>query len=308
MLYRWKFYKSPVYIYPLGKKLAQAGFGKKSYHKTIFYFLRMATLVSLLLLIMRPQWVDERSKVNVEGVDIILAIDVSESMMLFDDMHDQRSRITVAKDEAIRFIEKRTDDPIGVVLFGREAVSRCPLTVDKQILKEIVGGIEIGIIDPRGTWLGTGLATAINRLKTSKAKSKIIILLTDGAPTPPEKIEPELAMQLAQKFNIKVYTIGIGSKDGGYLNHPMYGMVRGEANLNEDLLKTIAEKTGGQFFRANNPAQMKKIYDTIDNLERTKVQTNVFHRYYEAFLSFIWAVLLLFGLELMLKLFLWRGV
>ncbi len=307
MLYRWFWYKSPHYKYPLTGILLKEGLAGKSYYKTILYVLRTATLASLMFLITRPQWVDENSKVNVEGVDIVIALDLSGSMMWFDDIKDQRPRVEVAKNEAIRFIEKRTNDPIGLVIFGKEALSRCPLTLDKNILKDIVAQLEVGTIDPDGTWLGTGLATAVNRLRTSKAKSKIIILLTDGAPTPNEKITPMMATEMAAQLGIKVYAIAIGNENGGFLNHP-FGIQRASDTVNIPLLKSIAEKTGGQFFRANNAKDMRVVYNKIDALERTAYQTNIFHRYYEAFSYFIWIVLLFLGIELIGKLFVWRGV
>lgn len=309
IIYRVKFYRQVRYRYPLTQQCLNHGLAKKVPYKKIFFLLRLGTLLSLLFLVLRPQWLDEKSYINVDGVDIMLALDVSGSMQLFDDPNDQRQRIDIAKEEAIRFIEKRTNDPIGIIIFGREALSRCPLTLDKMILKEIVGSIELGNIDPCGTWLGTGLATAINRLRTSKAKSKIVILLTDGQPTPPEKIEPPLAIEMAKKYGIKVYTIGIGNEHGGYIRNP-FGMLAQaqEEGLNVALLQTIAEQTGGMFFRAQNQRDMRMIYDKIDNLEKTSLQTTVFHNYYEAFLNFIWIVLLLFGLELVLRLFIWRGI
>ena len=270
--------------------------------------MRAVTLCGLIFLIARPQIVDERSFVNIEGVDIVMAIDVSGSMEAFDDIRDRRTRIEVAKAEAIRFIEKRTNDPIGIVLFAHDALSRCPLTLDKKFLKELVGLLHIGIINHTETALGTGLATAVNRLKNSQAKSKIVILLTDGEPTSTEKINPEVAMELAQQFNIKVYTIGIGAENGGF-GYDQFGRIgRFPSSLNVALLKQIAEKTGGKFFKANNPQDMRHIYDTIDKLEKTEYQTNLFHNYYEAFLSFMWIIVLLFALELFLSLFVWRGV
>lgn len=309
IVYRVKFYKTPYLSFPLAGIIAQHGLTIKSPHKLVFFILRTATLLGLLFLIMRPQWVDERSRVNVHGIDIILDIDVSDSMQVFDDLKDQRSRISVAKQEALRFIEKRIDDPIGIVIFGREVLSWCPLTLDKHILKEMVGNINLGIIDPAGTWLGTGLATAVNRLRTSQAKSKIIILLTDGQPSPGEKIDPHVAADMAKKLGIKIYTIGIGSENGGYIMGPFSQiMAVGQNQLNIELLKQLAEKTGGKFFRAKNPADMRAVYDTIDRLEKTEHQTDIFHRYYEAFSTFIWFVLLLIFLELLLKLWIWRGV
>jgi Ca-activated chloride channel homolog len=307
LIYRLKFYRYPVYAYSLGDFLQVHGFAKSSNYKKVLSFFRAAVLIFLIFLIARPQWVDSSSKVNVEGVDIVLTIDVSGSMQVFDDVKDRRNRIQVAKEEAIRFIEKRTDDPIGVVIFAKDALSRCPLTLDKNILKEVIGELELGYINPEGTSLGTGLSTAVNRLRKSKAKSKIIILLTDGEPTP-EKIEPNLAIDMAKQYGIKIYTIGIGNEQGGFIQHPFFGLRRVDFKIDVALLKKIAQETGGMFFRANNPAQMRQIYNTIDSLEKTEYQTDIFHHYYEAFLTFVWILLLLFFLELFFRLYFWRGI
>lgn len=307
LFYRLKFYKYPVYSYSLGDFLYNQGIAKSSKYKKFLSLLRAAVLIFLIFLIARPQWIDSNSKVNVEGIDIVLAIDVSGSMQVFDDLNDRRSRIQVAKDEAIRFIEKRADDPIGIVIFAKDALSRCPLTLDKNILKDVVGELGLGYIDPEGTSLGTGLATAVNRLRKSRAKSKIIILLTDGEPTP-EKIEPNVAIDLAKQYGVKVYTVGIGNEKGGFIEHPFFGVRQVDVKLDTELLKKIATQTGGMFFRANNPAQMKQIYNTINSLEKTEYQTDIFHRYYEAFLTFVWGLILLFALELALRIYFWRGI
>lgn len=308
VVYRLFFYKSACYTYPLIKEFAQHRLTQKSHHKIIFFLLRLALLLGLIFLIARPVWVDERSAINVDGVDIVLAIDVSGSMSLFDDLSDRRSRIEVARQEAVRFIEKRIDDPIGLVIFGQEVISRCPLTLDKGVLKELVGALEIGMVNSQETWLGTGLAAAVNRLRTSQAKSKVIVLLTDGEPSPGEKVAPDAAIGLARHFGIKVYTIGVGNVAGGFINHPLFGVQRVSNTLNVPLLKNIATQTGGLFLQANNPKEMRQAYDTIDKLEKTSYQTKHFHHYYEAFLVYIWFVLGLLVLELLLRLFIWRGV
>jgi len=307
LLYRLRFYKHPVYSYSLGEFLRKKLLTKKTGHKKTFFIIRSVTLLCLILLAARPQWVDSKSKIKVEGVDIVLAIDVSGSMQVFDDLKDRRSRIQVAKDEAIRFIKKRTNDPIGLVIFAKDALSLCPLTLDKNILKESVGKLELGYISPQGTSLGTGLATAVNRLRKSKAKSRIIVLLTDGEPTP-EKIDPDIAIALAKEFGIKVYTVGIGNEKGGFVKHPFFGIQKVDFKIDLSLLKKIAKQTGGQFFRANSPAQMRRIYNRIDQLEKTEYQTDIFHKYHEAFFSFIWILLLLIGFELLLKFWFWRGI
>ncbi len=308
ILYKFWVYRFPVYRFPLASYLHEQGAINQSWHRIILNCLRAITLFLLLLLAARPQWVDEKSRINVEGIDICIALDVSGSMQLFDDPHDSASRIDVAKREAIRFIEKRKNDPIGIVIFGKECLSRCPTTLDKPILTDIVRSIELGMINPEGTFLGTGLATAINSLKNSKAKSRIIILMTDGIPTPPEKIEPDTAITLAKEFDIKVYTIGIGNPEGCYFKHPVYGLQPAETNFNQKLLEKIAHETGGQFFQARNPQEMRTIYNTIDKLETTEYETDIFHNYYEAFFSFIWIILGLIALELCLRLFFWGGI
>jgi Ca-activated chloride channel family protein len=178
--YRWKFYKAPVYIYSLTGQLKSQGLVVNNWRKTFFAVTRCVVLVSLALLIARPQLVDEQSKVMVEGIDIMMVLDVSGSMQIIDDPQSRRQRVEVAKEEAINFINKRDNDPIGLVLFGGESVSRCPLTLDKTVLKSIIADIELGVISPQGTVLSKGIITALGRLKGSDAKTKIIILLTDG--------------------------------------------------------------------------------------------------------------------------------
>ncbi|MBD3231598.1 VWA domain-containing protein [Candidatus Dependentiae bacterium] len=306
-MYRLKFYKSPIYSFSLATFLKNKKITKNIIYKNVLFLLRSLILILLIFLIARPQWVDSRSKINVEGVDIVLAIDISGSMQIFDDLRDKRSRIDVAKSEAIRFIEKRPDDPIGIVVFAKDALSRCPLTLDKNILKQVVGELKLGFINSDGTSLGTGLSIAVNRLRDSKSKSKIIILLTDGQPTP-EQVDPDTAIDLAKKFGVKVYTVGIGNKSGGYAIHPLYGAMQANVPIDVKLLEKIAAQTGGRFFRANNPKEMRDIYDKIDALEKTEYQTDIFHRYYEAFLSFVWFLLILLSIELILKFVVWRGI
>ncbi len=310
VIYRIKFYRYPRYVFPLSSFFVASGFsGRYSYRRYVLFVLRAVSLFLLIIFAARPQWVDERSTVNVNGVDIMIALDVSGSMQLVDDLKDPQQRIEVAKKEAIRFVDKRSSDPIGLVLFGADAISRCPLTLDKQILKDMIGRIELGVINPNGTSLGTGLSVALNRLKNSKAKSRIVVLLTDGQPSPQtDMIDPVHAIDLAKQLGIKVYTIGIGSESGGYASFAGVGMRHVPDSINAGLLERIAKETGGQFFRAQNPKDMRAVYDKIDQLEKTEIETNLFHNYYEAFLHFIWLVFLLIAVEYGLRLFLWRGM
>ena len=305
---RWRFHRYPIYKYPLLNSFKKQGSLNKNIHGWVYGFLRGFVLLGLIFLIARPQWIDNRSQVQVDGIDIVLALDVSGSMRIFDDIKEKKSRIEVAKQEALRFIEKRVHDPIGIVIFGADAVSRCPLTLDKNILKEIVSELKLGIIRFDGTALGTGLAISINRLRNSASKNKVIILLTDGRPEGPDKVSPDKAIELAKKFGIKVYTIGLGNKKGGYVAGHFGFIERIPDSVDEGLLNRIAKETGGLFFRAGSSEEMRHVYNTIDSLEKTKYETNLFSKYYEAFLRFIWILFLMLFLELILRCVIWRGI
>lgn len=305
--YRWRYYKNPVYTYPLTHLFIKAGYTAQVPYKKILNILRFLSLCGLAFLMSRPQLVDQQLTVQVDGVDIMLALDVSGSMQLFDSLKDTRRRIDVAKDEAISFIKKRDNDPVGLVLFGNEAVSRCPLTLDKKMLESIIKDVELGIINPEGTMIIRGVVMALNRMRKSESKSKIIILLTDGEPTQGD-LDPQLALDMAKKLGVKIYTIGIGGDEGGYYQHPVFGLQQARAPLNKNLLHTLAKATGGRFFEAANPAQLATIYDTINNLEKTSYETNVYYKYYDVFMPFLWFVLGLCAVEFLLARFVWSGV
>ena len=300
------FHNKSVYQYPL------VGFLVKQYKKLselpaqILYFLRFFSLMILMILMIKPQLIDKKSKITVEGIDIALVLDVSGSMQLFDDVHDRRTRIEVAKEEAIRFIDKRDNDAIGLVIFGKYSITRCPLTSDKIMLKSIVEKIDINQNDglSQGTVLSQSIVTAARRLQKSKAKSKIMILLTDGAPTQ-EDIPPQDALNIAEAFGIKIYTIGIGSAEGGLFQDPSFGIRRVGGALNQRLLQVIAEKTGGMFFEAKHPKDVAKIYDTIDSLEKSSYQADIFTKYHDYFMPLLWLAICLIMVELFLSTFFW---
>lgn len=310
IIYRLKFYHYPTYSYPLTDTIAaQLQQPKLFPHKKILFILRVTSLIILTFLIARPQWTDSRSTVNVKGVDIMIALDVSASMNLYDNLKNPVTRIDTAKTEALRFIDYRKNDPIGLVIFAQDAVSLCPLTLDKNILKNLCQNIKLGFIPDVSTALATGLATAVSKLRYSKAKSKMIILLTDGQPTEPgEKITMDTAIELAKKQGIKIYTIGIGNKDGGYIIDQFRRAYPQPNSINEQLLQHISQETGGKAFRANNATEMKEIYKTIDALEKTKYETKLFQKKHEALTPFIWILLFIVMLELLLRLFVWRGI
>lgn len=293
--------KAVIYRYSL------TSFLKKNHHspwyKKIFFISRLVIFSLLTALIAKIQIVDSRSKIPVSGVDIVLVMDVSGSMQYKDYDDDNRSRFEVAKAEAIRFIEKRHSDALGLVLFGKDTVSRCPITFDKQLLRQVVEELEIGVIDSELTMLVTGMVTAANRLKHSKAKSKIMIVLTDGEPSEGD-LDPSIGIDIAKKLGIKVYTIGIGSEQEQMFFHPFYGRIP-KPKVNKELLTKIAHETGGNYFFARSASDMRSIYDKIDRLEKTDHEVPLFSLYYDMLIPLILTVMVLMILELALSTFIW---
>lgn len=302
-IWYWFKYKNPVYVFSSLVPLKALATSTK-WRRLCLFLLRLLTLSSLCLAIARFQAPDERSKIPVEGVDIMIVLDTSESMLIQDDEGSKKSRIDAAKEEALKFIDKRDNDPIGLVIFSGAAVSRCPLTLDKRVLKEILQQSDTSTIQAPGTVLSRAILTAANRLKKSTAKSRIMIVLTDGEPTPND-VDPSLAIDMAKKLGIKIYTIGIGSEKPLYVDHPIFGRIPVQATLNVALLERFAHETGGQFFRARNTAEMEQIYDTIDKLERTEHETPIFARYFEYFMPFLWIALLFLCFEIPLTSWVW---
>jgi Ca-activated chloride channel family protein len=271
--------------------------------------IRFFCLISFIFLAARPQLIDKNSKVNVNGVDIILSLDVSGSMELIDDPHDQRTRIEVSKEEAIKFIDRRENDSLGIVVFGADALSLCPLTLDKKLLKDTVSELFIGRVVGAGeTFLGAGLATSVNRLRHSKAKSKVIVLLTDGCSSPGDTFNIDSAIDVANIFKVKVYAIGIGGLRQSYQRHPQFGLIpRGnDFQLDMKTLKKIATKTGGLCFEAKRPQDLEKIYKTIDELEKTVYETTLYAKKEEIILPFLLAGILFFLCDFLLRFLWWR--
>ena len=274
--------------------------------KTIRYYLRhlpfvlrAAAFALLVVALARPQDVERLSHTNTEGIDIMLAIDVSGSMLARDFRPD---RITAAKEVAGSFIADRYGDRIGLVAFAGEAFTQSPLTTDQGTLQTLLSRIRSGLIED-GTAIGNGLATAINRLRESEAKSKVIILLTDGVNNHGE-IAPLTAAEIAKAQGIRVYTIGVGTE--GMAPYPavdIYGTPTGGtvmAKVEIDLkrpLRSIAEMTGGEYFRATDKAKLKAIYDQINQLEKSKVEVTEHVTYHEQYLLWALAGLLLLFAE-----------
>jgi Ca-activated chloride channel family protein len=306
VLWRYWYGKEIYYSYSLGQQFKTHNKATRHPYRKIFYLIHFITILTLAFLIAKPQLVDSRSNIQIEGIDIMLVLDASGSMQFQDYSDDERSRFQVAKDEAIRFIKKRVNDAMGLVIFGKDAISRSPLTMDKHILEQMVGNLKIGDIDPDGTMLATAMVTGINRLKASKAQSKIMILLTDGEPSEGD-MDPAAACAIAKKLGIKIYTIGIGSEEDQVFMHPLYGMVA-KPKVNVSLLKQVARETGGRFFMAHNAKDMRTIYDTIDELEKTKHEAPLYSQFFDVYSPFVCALLGLLTLELIVSSFVWFSI
>ena len=274
--------------------------------KTVRYYLRhlpfalrAAAFALLVVALARPQDVEQNVRTNTEGIDIMLAIDVSGSMLARDFKPD---RITAAKEVAGSFIADRYVDRIGLVAFAGEAFTQSPLTTDQSTLQTLLARIRSGLIED-GTAIGNGLATAINRLRESEAKSKVIILLTDGVNNRGE-IAPLTAAEIAKAQGIRVYTIGVGTE--GMAPYPamdMFGnitFVNQKVEIDEKTLTAISDMTGGKYFRATDKAKLKAIYDEINQLEKSKVEVTEHVSYHELYLAWVLAALGLLLAEFLL--------
>ena len=278
----------------------------KYYLRHLPFVLRCCAIALLIIALARPQSSEQGSKTSTEGIDIMLAMDVSSSMLARDFKPD---RISVARETASKFIVDRPNDRIGIVVFAGESFTQSPLTTDKRTLLNLMSQIRSGIIED-GTAIGNGLATAINRLKESDAASKVIILLTDGVNNAGQ-ITPVTAADIAQTFGIKVYTIGVGTMGTAlYPQIDAWGttvMVSMKVEIDEEVLRQIAEKTGGEYFRATDNQTLGQIYDKINELEKTKIETDDFTRYNELYAKYaLWALVLLAAEFIIQKLWLRR--
>jgi Ca-activated chloride channel family protein len=301
---RWKWRSGSRYRYSLTQTLKDKGATTRHPYRTILATMRFISLLLLAVLIAKPQWVDSRSKVTIEGVDIVLVLDVSGSMDAPHDEQDERSRLAIAKEEAIRFVEKRHNDAIGLVIFGKDALSRCPLTADKQTLKTIIQETNIGLLNPEGTVLARAMITGANRLRNSRAKSKIMIVLTDGEPTE-DDVSPDIAIEIAKELGVKIYTIGIGQE---LVKSDIFGRLHRVGRVNSVLLEKIARETGGSYFEAKRSDDMRKIYNTIDALEKTKIETPVFTHYQDWFMPLLWIVCGMMVIEIIASSLVWFSI
>jgi Ca-activated chloride channel homolog len=276
--------------------------------KHLMFALRLCALVLLILALARPQTVDVSTKTKTtRGIDIVMAIDVSASMLAKD---LKPNRLDALKAVAAQFIKGRPNDRIGLVEYAGESYTKTPITSDKSIVLRSLRDIKYNTIITGGTAIGMGLATSVNRLKDSKAKSKIIILLTDGVNNS-GFIDPNTASELAAEYGIKTYTIGLGTNGMALspigINNGIIQFGRVQVEIDEDLLMEIADATGGKYFRATNNKKLKEIYKEIDKLEKTDVEEFKFYNYEEKFRPLVLLAGLLLIIELLLRFTIFRS-
>ena len=249
---------------------------KGVYKKRLLSFIQYLSMFLIILGLSRPRLIESLQEKNIEIVDIVLVIDISSSMLATD---FQPNRLEVVKKTAKDFINQRKGDRLGILVFAGESFIQCPLTIDNEVLLSLMSEIKVAQQSYDGTAIGMAIANATNRLRNSDAKSKVMILLSDGSNNAGE-LDPNTAADLAKQFGIKIYTIGAGTnQDVSFI--PGRGYIRNE--IDEETLKAIAKQTGGQYFRATNTEGLKEIYSTINDLERTEVEIKVFTQYRELY-------------------------
>jgi Ca-activated chloride channel family protein len=276
--------------------------------RAVLLLFRGLAFAALVVALARPQEVLREEEIKAEGIDIFLVMDLSSSMLAQDFKPD---RLEVSKRVAAEFVNKRAYDRIGLSVFAGEAFTQCPLTTDHRIVKEFLANLKCGILED-GTAIGMGLATAVNRLKDSESESKVVILLTDGVNNA-GYVKPLTAAEIAREFDVKVYTIGVGStgdaltpvsrrSDGRYI----FGLARVE--IDEELLRQIADMTDGAYFRATSAESLERIYAEIDQLEKTEIEVTTIKRYSEEFHRFALLGLIFLVLEVVLRYTVFRTI
>jgi Ca-activated chloride channel family protein len=258
--------------------------------------LRMIAIALFIIALARPQSVLDKQNISTEGIDIVLELDLSGSMLAED---FSPNRIEAAKQVASEFIDGRTNDRIGLVVFSAESFTQCPLTTDYPVLKNLLRDVKNGMIAD-GTAIGLAIANGVNRLKDSKAKSKVMILLTDGVNNRGE-IDPITAARIAATYGIRIYTVGVGAQgEAPYPVQTPFGIRRQmiPVDLDEKVLTQVADMTGGKYYRATDNRKLKAIYKEIDQLERTKIEVMAYKRYSELYGGWLLTGLLTFMLEI----------
>jgi Ca-activated chloride channel family protein len=293
-------FRSATVIYSDIRIVRRAARSRRQKYRFLLVVLRLLAVTLFVVAFARPRSGTEIREVTSEGVDIMVALDVSSSMQAED--FKPHNRLYVAKEEIKRFIGKRVNDRIGLVVFARYSFTQCPLTTDYGVLLQFIDQVDFGIVDD-GTAIGMAIANGVNRLRDSDAKSRIMILLTDGDNNAGE-IDPLTAANLAKAFDIKIYTIGAGKTGNAMYPYqdPIFGKryVYQPTKIDETMLKEIAEKTGGRYFRARSKDELEEIYTIIDDMEKTEIKVSAHIQYRELFHYFTLAGLLLLVLEMIL--------
>ncbi len=295
---RYKIGKEPVLKFSSLKLVKESGAKRVTFGRFFRALTRLLAMTFLIAALARPQTGTGEEKTTEQVVDIVIALDISGSMATLDFHPD--NRLVAAKLEAKRFIEGRRHDRIGLVVFSGQSVTQCPLTVDHQAILSLLDKIQLGMLED-GTAIGVGLANAVNRLKNSEAKSKVIILLTDGVNNTGE-IDPITAAELAKQYGIRVYTIGVGKEGQSILpiQDPRFGLryLRVETQIDEKVLQAISQKTGGAYFRAQDERGLREIFQQIDRLEKTEIKVDKYVYYDERYFWFLWPAFFLLLFEI----------
>lgn len=274
--------------------------------RPVLFALRVLALAALSIALARPQSSNTTENIDSEGVDIVLSIDVSGSMLAED---FQPNRIEAAKKVAMQFVDARPTDRLGLVIFSGESFTQCPITIDHNVLKEQLSQIKSGVLQD-GTAIGMGLATGVDRLRYAKGKSKVLILLTDGVNNT-GLIDPMTALEIAKSYKVRVYTIGVGSQ--GQAPYPVqtpFGIQKQmmPVQIDEPLLRKISSETGGKYYRATNNTSLSTIYKDIDKLEKTKVEISSYKHYAELFFPFALFAIVCLVLEMGLRYTVFRSI
>lgn len=282
------------------KGFARAPRTYKWYLRHVPFVLRTLAMAILVVALARPQSTDSWSNTTTEGIDIVVALDISGSMLAED---FKPNRLEAAKEDAIRFISGRPNDRVGLVVFSGESFTQCPLTTDHAVLINLINDVKSGMIED-GTALGVGLANAVSRLKESSAKSKVVILMTDGINNCGE-IPPLTAADIAKAMGVRVYTVGIGTQ--GQAPYPFLDQFgnkhyqKVDVEIDEDVLTQIATQTDGRYFRATNNKRLQEVYEQIDQLEKSKIETTEYSKKNEEYLMLVLAGMALLAIELLMR-------
>lgn len=299
----WFYYRTPGWRKSALKVTTAEKFRVRTAKNTLIHFpfwLRLLAIGCIITALARPQVKNVKNKNRGQGIDIVLCMDVSGSMLASDFLP---TRLEVSKQMAAEFVQQRPIDQIGLVIFSGESFTQFPLSTDHAALLEQIRGIRSGMLID-GTVIGEGLAKSVERLSSSKSKSKVIILLTDGNEQPPETrlVDPLTALEIAKAKNVKVYTIGMGTLGGAVSASPSAsGKERQSGYLDETLLRKIASETGGAYFRATDKDRLREVYKQIDKLEKSEIEVVTKVRYAEYYIYFIMAALFFLALDIILR-------